>query len=279
MLQQSLYRGQARNYLHYIQDNADPVIYCEGSSPDLGHEPGRSSSAFERVRHTRLYMARHEVSAVYEASFVLRMEQLDRLIESDYGRVALSACDRMDDKHNCGVSLDKLLSTDETEIDDVPLALVSTNGDFRSDNNFLYIGDARFLIRLTPGTSLLGIVLPLVYAGIHLGAWDFRFPTQSEALCWKIACFDIAVTMPILLVLDLGRRFIWTRRMQPSYETSWVRHIENAAWITFLYGTWTLLTGYLTARTFIIVESFISLRSVPIGVYLTPSWLQMIPHF
>jgi hypothetical protein len=37
------------------------------------------------------------------------------------------------------------------------------------------------------------------------------------------------------------------------------------------------LVGAL-GRIYLVVESFISLRSVPIGVYWTPSWLQMIPH-
>ena len=39
-----------------------------------------------------------------------------------------------------------------------------------------------------------------------------------------------------------------------------------------------VLVVYSCARLYIVVESFISLRKVPIGVYYTPSWLQMIPH-
>ena len=39
-----------------------------------------------------------------------------------------------------------------------------------------------------------------------------------------------------------------------------------------------VLVVYSGARLYIVVESFISLRKVPIGVYYTPSWLQMIPH-
>ena len=35
---------------------------------------------------------------------------------------------------------------------------------------------------------------------------------------------------------------------------------------------------YIAARLYIVVESLISLRHVPIGVYWTPPWLQMIPH-
>ncbi|KAK3375648.1 hypothetical protein B0T24DRAFT_664804 [Lasiosphaeria ovina] len=35
---------------------------------------------------------------------------------------------------------------------------------------------------------------------------------------------------------------------------------------------------YLAARAFLVVQSFLSLRRVPIGVYWSPAWLQMIPH-
>lgn len=35
---------------------------------------------------------------------------------------------------------------------------------------------------------------------------------------------------------------------------------------------------FIGARGYIVVESFLSLRRSPIGVFLTPSWLQMLPH-
>ncbi|KAK3936520.1 hypothetical protein QBC46DRAFT_419077 [Diplogelasinospora grovesii] len=42
------------------------------------------------------------------------------------------------------------------------------------------------------------------------------------------------------------------------------------------YFSW--FVSYMLARTYQIVESFVSLRSVPIGVFWTPSWIQMLPH-
>jgi hypothetical protein len=35
---------------------------------------------------------------------------------------------------------------------------------------------------------------------------------------------------------------------------------------------------YIFARIFVIIESFISIRHVPIGVYADPSWARYIPH-
>lgn len=36
---------------------------------------------------------------------------------------------------------------------------------------------------------------------------------------------------------------------------------------------------YIFSRVFIIVESFISLRHVPVGVYTNVGWSKYIPHF
>jgi hypothetical protein len=35
---------------------------------------------------------------------------------------------------------------------------------------------------------------------------------------------------------------------------------------------------YVASRVFIITEAFLSLRHVPVGVYISPSWIQLIPH-
>jgi len=37
------------------------------------------------------------------------------------------------------------------------------------------------------GLMILGMILPLVYGGIHLSAWNFEFPTSVESLLWKLA--------------------------------------------------------------------------------------------
>ncbi|QPC71810.1 hypothetical protein HYE68_002562 [Fusarium pseudograminearum] len=42
-----------------------------------------------------------------------------------------------------------------------------------------------------------------------------------------------------------------------------------------LCGAW----GGIEARVFIIVEAFICLRREPVGVFLSPEWLQLFPHF
>jgi hypothetical protein len=113
----------------------------------------------------------------------------------------------------------------------------------------------------------VSFVLPVLYGGVHLTAWSFEFPSWLEHLLWKIACITIMVTVPIVAMLRLIFETIW-------YETSIEDCVDWAYYI--IQGVAVLI--YTCSRCFIVVESFASLRMVPIGVYWTPAWLQMIPH-
>jgi hypothetical protein len=127
------------------------------------------------------------------------------------------------------------------------------------------------LIR-APGLYALGLLLPMVYGGIHLTAWNYAFPTSTESLLWKIACLDIALTFVLLVVVGLVSIilvFLENKFSVPHILTAWI----------FTGLLLVSLVAYACSRTFIVVESFASLRHVPIGIYWTPEWLQMIPHF
>lgn len=147
-------------------------------------------------------------------------------------------------------------------------------------------------------------ILPIIYGGIHLTAWNFEFPTNIERLLWKISCliigstllsfvflfFFVYITLSIItfskflkpknlsefLVLfrDLLRLFQRVMR----FSVGILGIMSNLT--TVLQGvSFIVIMVYACSRIFIVAESFISLRQVPIGVYWTPSWLQMIPHF
>jgi hypothetical protein len=116
-----------------------------------------------------------------------------------------------------------------------------------------------------PVLFILLIVLPAVYGGIHLTAWDLEFPSGIERLMWKLSCLDIIITMVVIVVI-LWVTFGW-------FEAGGEFVISTVFGFCSL-----LLVMYALSRIFLVVESFISLRKVPIGVYWTPSWLQTIPH-
>ncbi|KAK4222246.1 hypothetical protein QBC38DRAFT_490295 [Podospora fimiseda] len=127
-----------------------------------------------------------------------------------------------------------------------------------------------FFVLLVP----LAVILQILYGGIHLSAWNYEFPTATEELLWKLACIFIAAACPVMTII--ASFFIYT-----IYRTDTFRCHGCILALFMVFGFFLfvfLLLAVFAARMYIVIESFISLRSVPIGVYWTPSWIQMIPH-
>ncbi|KAF4982285.1 hypothetical protein FZEAL_2071 [Fusarium zealandicum] len=149
----------------------------------------------------------------------------------------------------------------------------------RSAGNFQYTGDSHVdpdqIVRFIFGSPILLILLlllPGLYGGIHLMVAGTRFPTEIEQLLWTIASYDIITTMPAFFLLTaigsgISRKFF---EYESIAEDSWAMFYKFPGHVMFL--------AYGLSRSFLVVESFISLRDVPIGTYWTPSWLQTIPH-
>ena len=120
---------------------------------------------------------------------------------------------------------------------------------------------------------LLPVFIPLTtaYGGIHLSAWNLEFPTRVESMIWRTACFIIIGGFFLMLALPSLLSIISTLS---SGRRAW--------WILaqiVIYGFILLLfLCYAAARLYLVVESFISLRHVPIGVYAAVPWVQNIPH-
>lgn len=139
------------------------------------------------------------------------------------------------------------------------LATRSRNAQFNSELTYYYS---------------LGI-LPLIYGGIHLAAWNFDFPSHVESILWKVSSFIIMGLIPVVLLLFLLGVFVG------EYLTSWNTFLSVEENIEIAYVMGLAILGFLLygfARIFLVVESFISLRHVPIGVYAAVPWVQNIPH-
>ena len=104
---------------------------------------------------------------------------------------------------------------------------------------------------------------PLAYFAYNYFAFDFGFPSRAEHTTWWWSCRYI-------LIYPFGPFLVaWVCCRTMSEEAS------NYKFKAFIVVSLTLYAG---ARLFLVVESFLSLRGSPIGVYWAPSWLQMIPH-
>jgi hypothetical protein len=121
--------------------------------------------------------------------------------------------------------------------------------DSTSDNGD---GVAWLLIAMTFGAVL--------FCGIHVAAWNFTFPTRTEAIFWRCASIYATAFMPTIIVLGLIGHFL-----------GFVQDIVNKA----ILPLGSIL--YLVARLFLLVEVFRTLCFLPHRAYLS-TWATNIPH-
>jgi hypothetical protein len=123
---------------------------------------------------------------------------------------------------------------------------------------------------------LLAILSSAAYAGIHMSAWNGTFPTNFELQAWRACCLFLAFGPVAAYFLGLASKYLSTvSHPQKKSAANWA---SKLALLVLISTLWLILLCYYYSRVFIVVESFISLRLVPLGVYWTPMWLQVIPH-
>ena len=166
---------------------------------------------------------------------------------------------------------------------------------------------APFRPQLRARRRVLGLaycVLCLLYAGVYLIAWDWRFPTEAERWMWRVASLSALLPMPLAVFMF----FVWRpsggggeARTAGGSESESVgdgetgRHSgrRRAASVRRRTGRGALAvvrmlcimcfsTGklaYMFARVYFPVECFLSFRAVAPEVYESVKWPDVIPHF
>jgi hypothetical protein len=148
-------------------------------------------------------------------------------------------------------------------------------------------------------------LLPAAYGSVHLVALDIVFPTAIEKLLWKSSCFILigaAATYGILGLVVYANQHISKARQVRKKRKAKSRSSSGA--LLYIGGPLDFLLDafqkiprplrkpivptflvlfaipYFAARIYLVIESFVSLRHVPIGVYQTPSgnFISYIPH-
>ncbi len=125
----------------------------------------------------------------------------------------------------------------------------------------------------------LALILTVVggTGAMHILAWNFIFPSEVEKLLWRICSIaTVAVPCSIIFAVFVGafcpNPFLRSRYTRLS---SYVKSLRSLASISFVC---VIPAFVIPCRLFLIVESFISIRRVPIGVYVTVPWTEYIPH-
>ena len=114
----------------------------------------------------------------------------------------------------------------------------------------------------------------IAYGAVHLGAWNFYFPSNTERILWIVSglCVTFAVVIFQVATAATVVNAPWFKYANASDGTPPPLPIPVV--ITFLAGT----PIYVFARAFVIVESFAGLRALPASAYASVVWPNF-PHF
>ncbi|RSL47302.1 hypothetical protein CEP54_013473 [Fusarium duplospermum] len=139
----------------------------------------------------------------------------------------------------------------------------------------------------------LALILPACYGDVHLAAWKWTFPSHFEGLFWKICCLFIVCASPVMFIIDIAFMGLVelihyqpvTNDLDDKEDAEDGSPKKKSEWDYWDIGFFALtsfnipvLVMYVIARVYIVLESFLSLRCVPLGVFFSPAWLQMFPH-
>lgn len=122
----------------------------------------------------------------------------------------------------------------------------------------------------------LGSALAMVvFSAFHCIAWNFKFPTEVEKLCWHISTVISACAVPLIWAIERVGYELWGMSLLSDTKIPF-----SPTAVRFSFRGISILIGlvFLLARIFITVEAFRSLAYLPPGAFLT-TWSAGFPHF
>ncbi|KAI4240629.1 MAG: hypothetical protein L6R40_004996 [Gallowayella cf. fulva] len=132
----------------------------------------------------------------------------------------------------------------------------------------------------------------MAYCGLHFVAWDFDFPTSLERYLWHASSIAIAACAFVFWVCEtyqdghrLGRWEAWYAKLFHNGRDGRINTMEKNRRTRRFIPVWEVIimtpvtVVYTLARTYIVVEVFLSQRSLPIGAFDTVQWSEFVPHF
>jgi hypothetical protein len=125
------------------------------------------------------------------------------------------------------------------------------------------------------------IVVASTYLCIHLIGWNFTFPTTVERQLWRSAAMVLLGSMVsywLIFIIYLWLEPVICRLFGFSKVNNGVEFLRLLPlWVQYL-GAAIWIGSYGTARLYLIVEAFISLRALPLAAYETVTWSSILPH-
>lgn len=142
---------------------------------------------------------------------------------------------------------------------------------------------------------VIGIALSsLLYGGLHLLAWNAKFPSRAEQLLWRISALCVSCNGILfscwgrVVSGDTARSWFDTFRSYMSQafhgdrRHQFFRVLQAAPLlVVFLLSSAViapLWLSYVLARVYLVVESFKNLAHLPPDAFQTPTWPAYFPH-
>ena len=127
-------------------------------------------------------------------------------------------------------------------------------------------------------TLIAFTLLSTAYGGLHMQAFDFAFPTSIERFLWIAAAVSIMLGGVVLLLrtsLEALSLLITQSRVAGRILKKVTATLDHALKTSVdFYAIY-----YIGARLYLVIEAYVSIRRVPVGVYYLPSWVWNLPSF
>lgn len=141
-------------------------------------------------------------------------------------------------------------------------------------SNWPYEGMVKPTSGLRMGVTLW--VTSIAFTAVYISAWFANFPSLLERWLWRSSACYIAfsgllwASMHAMAEMSVG---LWWTWYHVQYGDASKRIKVSLIVSCSICGAM-----YVFARVFLIVEAFISLRSLPFAAYITPQWTLSFPH-
>ena len=119
----------------------------------------------------------------------------------------------------------------------------------------------------------VSLVVAIIFGAIHFIAWLSHFPSHTKQYLWCLYSI-VLVGAPLLVWLLLVLLNLLNKLLNMPLSTFFMIVFADSV-LLLLMCTGTL---YTVGRFTLLVELFISLRSLPAAAYETVNWTTSIPH-
>ena len=109
----------------------------------------------------------------------------------------------------------------------------------------------------------------VVFGGIHLVGWNFKFPTVIEQHLWRST--SLTITVIPLIVASIDFILVFRQKKMAPFATVVLLALELIMTL--------LLFVYVIARLALIAQALALLRRQPADAYSVVDWGQFVPHF